>query len=131
MIVFIHPVEDEDGIEFLPDEMYTPLYTKTDYVGMTKKEIRNIFLYRAIRDRENYYQDHTPPAFGDPNYSRLDGYMFGLAAGYGLALDITKDKIIVKTEKGRVIMVITRPKETEAYSETVKSNARTLAAFGI
>lgn len=131
MIIFIHPVEDEDGIEFLPDEMDTPLYTKTDYIGMTKKELRNIFLYRAICDRENYFQDHTPPAFGDPNFSRKDGYMFGLAAGYGLDLDITPERIIVRTEKGRIVMVVTRPKETDAYKEAVKDNKKTLSQFGI
>jgi len=128
--VVIRPVT-VDGIEFLPLEQETPLYTKSDYIGMSESELRNIFIYRAIAERENYYQDHTPPAFGDPSYSRLDGYMFGLIHGYGLDIDDDMDKIVIKTKSGRTVMTVVRPKTTEAYKESVRDNNRTLRSLGL
>ena len=123
--------ETVDGVEFLPLETETPLYTKPDYIGMSKTELRNIFVYRAIQERENYFQTHTPPAFGDPHYSRLDGYVQGLIAGYGLNFQENKNWITITDEKNRIVMKIRRPEETDGYRETVWDNTKTLRELGL
>lgn len=128
--VVIRPVT-VDGIEFLPLEHETPLFTKPDYIGMSDAELRNIFLYRAIAERENHYQVNTPPVWGDPKYSRLDGYMVGLIQGYGLEIDETGEAIVVKTKKGRVIMTVYKPKLPESYSEVARENYRLLRELGL
>lgn len=128
--VVIRPVT-VDGIEFLPLEHETPLFTKTDYIGMSEAELRNIFVYRAIAERENHYQVNTPPVWGDPKYSQLDGYMAGLIQGYGLEIDETGETIVVKTRKDRVIMTVYKPKLPESYSEVVRENYRLLRQLGL
>lgn len=128
--ITIRPVKIYDT-EYLPLEQDTELYTKPDYIGMSASEYRNILIYRAIVERENYYQDHTPPAFGDPHYSQKDGYMLGLIHGYGLEFDEDPKEIRIKTKNGSVVMRVIRPKTTEAYKEAVRNNNITLKSFGV
>lgn len=104
-----------DGVELLPPPEDTPFWKDMDLTVMSSKELRNYNIYSAIRDVENYYQFHTPTAFGNPDYARAHGYLNGLLQGYGLDKQIIGDKIIIKTQKGVKLMVIERPQKPDAY----------------
>lgn len=117
----IYPVFD-GAVEMLPlaEDLFTGEIA--DFQGT---KLRNYLVYKAIAERENYYQENTPPAFGDPKYARLDGYMFGLVQGYGLHFTEDSNYIrIFKPKRKRkdtfielytLIMTIRKPKKPESY----------------
>lgn len=100
-------------IEILPDLVDTPLWKaiNPDYCSNPTKRDRQIAgLYRAIADRENYFQENTPTAFGNPEYNFKDG----LANGYLRALELEETiegGQIVIHKNGRKILVIDKIKE--------------------
>lgn len=108
-------VRNINGIELLPLPEETPFWNGSDF-EMTKKERRNYDVYDAIRNVENYYQVNSPTAFGDPDYSRVSGYLNGLLRGYGLDMQRTDDKIIIRTSySGTKLMIIERPHKPDSY----------------
>lgn len=110
---------DKDGeIEFLP---YPEILNMgLAEFGLTAAEERNFRVYKAIADRENYFQFNEPTAFGNPTYNRLDGILYGLLMGYGLDIMEEQEEIRVYTQGHKLIMKIQRPKKTEWFKEKRK-----------
>lgn len=111
-------VEKDGEIEFLPYPEILNLGLAE--FGFTAAEERNYRLYKAIADRENYFQFNEPTAFGSPQYERLDGILYGLLIGYRLNIIENNDEIIVQTQAHKTIMKIQRPKKTEWFKQRRK-----------
>lgn len=117
-------------IEFLPDIVETSIWKDFDEIGAPRSVRLVAALYKAVADRENYYQENTPTAFGDPEYKLA----FGIAQGIMIAGEIEER---VRTGKmffykgKRLILVVEKPMRTKYYYEALSDIRKTREALGI
>lgn len=115
-MIYISKISNEDyGVESLPLPEETPFWKDADLSAMTKRELRDYYVYSAIRDVENYFQFNSPTAFGNPDYARKCGFMDGLFKAYGLDRQVINDRIVIKMRNGVNLMIVERPCKSEAY----------------
>ena len=123
-----------DGIEFLPDITDTPLWAMLDPDRnmQSKKPDRQLAgLYAALRQRENYYQENTPTAFGDPQYSLYCGVVKGfLMAMEAEENDVAGQIVIRNSRNGKKLLVIDKPTRPASYFEDLRSNRELLRELG-
>lgn len=118
-----------DGIDWLPFVEDTPLYEDITEFSMPKSREVLICIYNALQKSENYFQTETPTAFGNPEYSRFDGFAKGYIAGAGFEYDEVDGYIIIS--KGcRKYLKIEKPRRTEAYKDALRENRKTLSELG-
>lgn len=125
---------DRGDVELLPDIIETPLWEKIspESVCHPKRSDRLIsFLYDAIQKRENYFQENTPTAFGNPEHEHRCGVVVGLL----LAMEAVEHRengqiVIRKGRDGRKLLVVDVPTRPEWYYESVRDNRETLEALG-
>lgn len=126
---------DSSGIEILPFVENTPIIEKCDIFQLkpgTQKYIAFI-LYQAIQKRENYYQENTPPAFGDPEYARHASYVAGFLDGCGMkeTKEQTPEGELIVIKKGkRRFLVIDKVKKPRSYYNAVRDNHEILKSLG-
>lgn len=119
----------DDGIEYLPDIVETDffeLWEQSQYNGKNSKELNLVAgIYKALSERENYYQDNTPTAFGNPEYSLLVGTVNGFIQGAELEMDEDEEHFIVRKGK-RKILVVDKIKRNPGYFEAKREAAKAL-----
>lgn len=97
------------GIDYLPDISETPLieeWERAECDTHHPQEIKLVAqLYMAIARRENYFQDNVPTAFGNPEYSRLEGFVDGFIQGARFTLEEDEQYFIIKKGKKKVLLV--------------------------
>ena len=104
-------IMSEDNL--LPD--VTETYIFTDYEKNPSDYMRRLYwLYIALSKRENYYELNSPTAFGDPEYTRYVGMVTGILMVTGWEEIVTKDQIIIKNKR-RKILVVDRIKRSDSY----------------
>lgn len=118
-----------DGeIEYLPDLIETSIFRDFD-VYKAPRSVRLVAaLYKAVADRENYFQTNTPTAFGDPEYKLA----YGIAHGIMVAAEIEehqRDGKMFFYKGKRVILVVDKVQKPRHYYEARKDIAETLAAI--
>ena len=99
----------EKDTELLPPLDATCIF-QNGYDDLTGKyrssQLRHIaLLYQAVANRENYYADHTPTAFGDPEYTRLCGIVDGICLVAGIQETISTEKITL-SKGGKVLLTV-------------------------
>lgn len=120
-------------IEMLPDLVDTPLWRAItpEYCSNSTKRDRQIAgLYRAIADRENYFQENTPTAFGNPEYSFKDGVADGYLRAMELEETVENEQIVIR-KNGRKILVIDKIKKPSAYYKDLAEIRALRKDFGI
>lgn len=134
MIWKISKVCLEENCELLPDVVDTSLWDalNPDKISQSKKTDRQVArLYSAIRSRENYFQENTPTAFGNPEYSRC----CGMVSGFLQALEFTETeedgKIIIHNSKNKIVLIIDKLKLPQSYFECQKDINKTLRELGL
>ena len=80
--------------ELLPDIVDTSIWKDYDEVNCSKSKRIIAALYKAIEQRENYYQLNSPTAFGDPQYRYYCGLVVGILQGSEME-EISNDNLIV------------------------------------
>lgn len=113
---FYIPKVTIDGIDYLPDIGETELCQYLEMGRPTKSIELVIKLYMAVADRENYYQNNDPTAFGNPEYSVRSG----IVTGIGIAANIsekTRDGRIVFRKGNRIILEVDKVSKPESYYE--------------
>lgn len=118
------------GVELLPDIVDTPIWKDYDEIKCKKGAKFAAILYNAVRDRENYYQENTPTAFGDPKYSRQCGFVAGILQGAGLEEKSDGGKITFM-KNGKPFLVVDKISRTDAYYDAVRDNGETLRGLGL
>lgn len=124
-----------DGVEFLPNIADTSLWIfyDSDSNFFRKKSERQLAgLYKAISDRENYFQENTPTAFGSPAYRELSGIVWG----YLQAMDAYENEeygriVIRKSTSNRKLLVIDKVELPASYHESRREIRETLAELGL
>ena len=128
MAYTVHKIVDDDN-EWLPDIVDTPIWQDYDDFDATKSVRLVAALYRAVAERDNYYQENTPTAFGDPEYR----YAYGVVHGIMLAEEIEETeydgKLIFRKGK-RTILVVDKLNRPRGFYEAKMDNAKTLLALG-
>lgn len=69
-----------------------------------------------VADRENYYQNNSPTAFGNPDYSVKKG----IVTGIGIAANISEEAIdgrIVFRKGNRIILEVDKLNRPKSYYE--------------
>lgn len=120
------------SLELLPDIVDTSIWKDFDeFNNKCTKTVRLVGgLYKAIEQRENYYQLNSPTAFGDPQYRYYCGLVSGILQGAELEEIVEDDKIIIK-RNNRKILVVDKIKRSQAYYDSVKENSKTLRELGL
>ena len=119
--------------ELLPDIVDTPIWNEYDIFNNSKisKRIQLLTaLYKAIEQRENYYQLNSPTAFGDPQYRYYCGVVVGFLQGMELEEIVENEKIVIKGNN-RKIMVIDKVNRPKSYHDSLKEINDTLNELGM
>lgn len=85
-----------------------------------------VFFYNQLIDYAMYWQDHTPTAFGNPEYQRMEGWIYGFALAKKWNIEEQKNKIIVKTQKGKKIIELEKMPLPESYFKAKKEIKETI-----
>lgn len=120
-------------IEILPDLVDTPLWQtiSPEYCSNSTKRDRQIAgLYRAIANRENYFQENTPTAFGNPEYNLHMGVVRGYIQALELEETVENEQIVIR-KNGRKILVIDKIKKSSAYYQDLAEIRELRKSFGI
>lgn len=120
-------------IELLPDIVDTPIWNEHDIFNNSKvsKRVQLLAaLYKAIEQRENYYQLNSPTAFGDPQYRYYCGVVVGFLQGMELEETVEDEKIVIKGSN-RKIMIIDKVKRPKSYHDSLKEINDTLNELGM
>jgi hypothetical protein len=129
--VEIKCLTDDAGNEYLPDWTETELYSEEcDCGNISKRQEHMIMLYNSIVKAENYWYCNTPTAFGNPEYSMYAGIVRGMICGLDWDYQEINQQIIIKSGK-RTIMVIQKPKKSQAYFTAAKSNSEIMQELGL
>lgn len=107
----------DDGVEYLDSSELIDEINDRDF--------KMFSLGKPICDVLNYFQTNSPDAFGNAQYSRLEGYMFGYIHGSKMELEQGEDLWIVRKGK-RKILVVEVPKKPQSYYDDLKDVAKTL-----
>lgn len=121
------------SLELLPNIVDTSIWKDLDEFNNDRcsKIVRLVgTLYKAIEQRENYYQLNTPTAFGDPQYTLRCGVVIGILQGAELEEIIEDEKIVIKRNNRR-ILIVDKVKRPQAYRDAVRENSETLRALGL
>lgn len=125
-----------DGIEMLPDIVDTPIWKDYDPIFSIDREARHsetlrliVALYNAVSKRDNYYQEHTPTAFGDPEYSFRSGLVQGILQAGNIEERHRGGKTVFLKGR-RIILTVENLKRPVSYYEAKKDNYETLKALG-
>lgn len=116
--------------ELLPDIVDTPIWKDYNEVNCSKNIRVIAALYKAIEQRENYYQLNSPTAFGDPQYRYYCGLVVGILQGSEME-EISNDNFIVIKRNNKKILVIDKIKRSQAYHDSVKEINDTLRELGM
>ena len=128
MIYWVHKIHDPESIDLLPHIVDTSIWKDLD-VYKPAKEIRLIeCLYEAVQKRENYYQENTPCAFGDPRFEYYAGLVHGILQA-GEVLEESRGSYIEFRRGGRVLLRVDKLQKPRAYYETVKENKELMSNF--
>lgn len=121
-----------DGIEFLPDIVYTDMFKeweRASYYPKGTKEIRLVAgFYSALARRENYFQENTPTAFGNPEYSLLEGIVQGFLQGSEMTMDEDNEHFIVKRGK-QTVLIVDKIVRNPAFYIARRENEEVLSAI--
>ena len=127
---------DDVGVQRLPDVIDTPIfkeYQENEHKTTLKaKNAKMAYLtYMALSKRENYYQDNSPTAFGDPEYKYLCGIFIGICQAYSLTEYREDDKILIKKSDESVFMIVDKIERTSYYHACVRDNSHIRRQLGI
>lgn len=127
---------DDDGAELLPDIVDTPLWEYLDPdrgMKAKKTEVQLAYLYKALAARENYYQNNTPTAFGNPQYNYFCGVVDGCLQATFAEESEENGVIVIRSINGakRVLFSVDKLKKPRSYYESVRENTAALRALGI
>lgn len=116
-MIYIRKYVDQDcEVELLPDYTETELFVE---MGTPSQE-RRMVVYKALSEMLNYYQLNSPTAYGNPEYSRLSGYLDGLLYAYQLDLGFVDGVACIQTRKGTVLLKCDVPRKPKTYFEEMK-----------
>ena len=119
-----------DDLELLPDIVDTSIWKDYDEANCNKNIKAIAALYKAIKQRENYYQLNSPTAFGDPQYRYYCGLVDGILQGTGLEETKENNLIIIK-RNNKKILIIDKIKRSQVYCDSLKEINETLRELGI
>jgi hypothetical protein len=125
---WVHKVSNSDTIELLPDIVDTPIWPDLDVLKAPKVVKLVGCLYDAVQKRENYYQENTPCAFGDPRFEFYAGIVHGILLA-GEISEENKGNYIDFRRCCKTILRVDKVQKPKAYYETVKENKELMAHF--
>lgn len=128
MIYWVHKVNDPGSVDLLPFITDTPIWSDYDIPSPTRAIKLIAWLYDAVQKRENYYQENTPCAFGDPKFEYLAGMVHGILQA-GEITEENKVGYIEFRRGGRVILRVDKIEKPKSYYETAKENRELMSHF--
>ncbi len=119
-----------DGeVEYLPDVAETEFFCEAE-IERSRSLRLLCALYKAVEERENYYQVNTPTAFGDPEYKLAYGIAHGIMIGAEIEERERDGKLFYYKGK-KLILVVEKPKLHISHFEAIEENKRLLQAIGL
>ena len=121
-------------IEMLPPLVNTLLWrtVSPEYCLHPSKRARQIAgLYDALQKRENYFQENSPTAFGNPEFSFLDGVVNGYLRALEFEETVENGRIIIGKYGGRATLIVDKIKKPKGYYQDFKDVGALRRYFGI
>jgi len=119
-----------DETEYLPDLVDTEIWK--DYDTFDCKQSVSVIaeLYKALEKRENYFQQNSPTAFGNPDYRYLCGVVHGILLGAGMEEECSGD--IIRFRKGkRTVLIVDKIKRSDDYRKSMAENRDLRRTLGL
>ena len=107
-MIYIKKYKDEEtGTEHIePTDVFKIKgYSEFDDKG----QAAYFFIESIVRPMIEYYNTYSSTAFGNPDLARMEGKFMGFCMGKGWDIDEYKDKIIIRSAKGRKFYYIEKP----------------------
>ena len=128
MAYIVHKFVDGE-VEYLPNVAETEFFSEVEMES--SRSLRLLCaLYKAVEERENYYQVNTPTAFGDPEYKLAYGIAHGIMIGAEIEERERDGKLFYYKGK-KLILVVEKPKLHRSHYEALAENAKLLEAIGL
>lgn len=107
-MIYIKKYKDEEtGTEHIePTDVFKIKgYSEFDDKG----QAAYFFLESIVRPMIEYYNVYSSTAFGNPDLARMEGKFIGFCMGKNWDIDEDKERIIIKSAKGRNLYYIEKP----------------------
>ena len=107
-MIYIKKYKDEETeTEYIKS---TDIFKIKGYSEFDKKgQDAYFFIESIVRPMIEYYNTYSSTAFGNPDLARMEGKFIGFCMGKGWDIDEYKDKIIIRSAKGRKLYCIEKP----------------------
>ncbi len=131
MIIYLKKYIDDDcDIEYIRAE------DVLEYGNEEDQQLQHLYMFASMLEKElNYFNMNSSTAFGNPDFSFYQGQVRGwLAAMQWECEERTTDNgilLVYKTQKGRTVMKVEKPKIPEAEKRHRKQLAKDMEAFGL
>lgn len=121
-----------DGVELLPDIVDTPLWALYDpdrnpHLRPSERQLAG--LYNALQKRENYFQENSPTAYGNPEYSLYCGVVSGFLQAMDAWESEEKGQIVIR-RKQKKLLVVDKVMRPSWYYESRREIRETMEALG-
>lgn len=122
--------ESFDGVDLLPEIVDTPLWPLIDpdrnsHPKPTERQIAG--LYNALQRRENYFQENTPTAYGNPEYNLYCGVVSGFLQAMDAYEHEENDQIVIRKDRKK-LLVIDKVHRPRWYFEAQREIREAMAA---
>ena len=107
-MIYMKKYKDEEcGIEYIQP---TDVFKLKGYSEFDEKgQAAYFFLESIVRPMIEYYNTYSSTAFGNPDLARMEGKFIGYCLGKNWDIDEDKERIIIKSQKGRKLYYIEKP----------------------
>ena len=107
-MIYIKKYKDEEcGIEYIQP---TDVFKLKGYSEFDEKcQAAYFFLESIVRPMIEYYNVYSSTAFGNPDLARMEGRFIGYCLGKNWDIDEDKERIIIRSQKGRKLYYIEKP----------------------
>lgn len=129
MKYYVQKIVDGE-VELLPDITATPIFKDWEDVYAPKSVKVIAALYQAVEKRENYFQFHTPTAFGNPDHAMMQGVVIGIEQAEEIEERIVGGKIRFQ-KHGKTILEVDKITLHRSYYDAKRDVAEIRKIFGV
>ena len=126
--IYVKRVNLEQGVDICPAPEELDWFNEWN---TTQSYLRVLQIYSAVSDCYNYFQYNSSTAFGNPDYSYKLGYMCGILSGYSCNSEEIDNKLYVRTNNGKTILIVELPIKRDRYFSEIKDINKTLRSLGL
>lgn len=124
--IYLKKTKNENGIEWVnANQVWDQGFSEYDYNFM-----RHYIFINKLCELLNYFVANRSTAFGNPDYTLLEGFIKGYCCANNWSWYDIDNKVVIKSGK-RYVVEAEKPNIPQAEIEAKKSINKLLADFGL